>query len=35
VQNKLLNAFYTWITRVPENIKLIIKLLESDEKYFA
>ena len=35
VQNKLLNAFYIWITRVPENIKLVKKLVESDQEDFA
>jgi transposase len=35
VQNKLLNAVYTWITRVPENIKLVKQLVESDEEIFA
>jgi len=35
VQNKLLNAVYTWITRVPENIKLAKQLVESDEHDFA
>jgi transposase len=35
VQNKLLNAFYIWITRVPENIKLAKQLVESDEQDFA
>lgn len=35
VQNKLLNAFYIWITRVPENIKLVKKLVESDQQDFA
>ena len=35
VQNKLLNAFYIWITRVPENIKLVKKLVESDQEEFA
>ena len=35
VQNKLINAVYTWITRVPENIKLAKQLVESDEHDFA
>jgi len=35
VKNKLADAFYTWITRVPENIKLVKKLVESDKSEFA
>jgi len=35
VQNKLINAVYAWITRVPENIKLVKQLVESDEDDFA
>ena len=35
VQNKLVDAFYTWITRVPENIKLVKELVESDKSDFA
>ena len=35
VQNKLVDAVYTWITRVPENIKLVKQLVESDKDDFA
>ena len=35
VQNKLIDAVYTWITRVPENINLVKRLVESDKKDFA
>jgi transposase len=35
VQNKLLNAVYTWITRVPENINLVKRLVESDKSDFS
>ena len=35
VQNKLVDTVYTWITRVPENIKLVKQLVESDKGDFA
>ena len=35
VQNKLVDTFYTWITRVPENIKLVKELVESDKSDFT
>jgi len=35
VKNKLNNAIYAWITRVPESIKVVKHLVEYDEAHFA
>jgi transposase len=35
VKDKLNDALYAWITRVPENIKLVKQLVESNEQEFS
>jgi transposase len=35
VKDKLFDALYAWITRVPENIKLVKQLVESNKQEFA
>ncbi|TWX70391.1 IS1634 family transposase [Colwellia sp. C1TZA3] len=35
VQDKLSNTFYTWLTRVPESVKVAKQLVISEEEIFA